>query len=117
MQPGPNAAISSEWHVHFVKDSMGQPVPGAPPSNVASRRQLCIQCPNGRKHSSIFVVQLLPHWLNPEEHGDAEPADVAIAARQPFKDQGATSTLPDDDDEQDHVRITATLENWLTEKR
>ena len=45
-------AVSSEWHVHCVKE-----VPS--PAADGQTRQLCIQCPNGRRHSSIFLVGAL----------------------------------------------------------
>lgn len=53
-----NTDVSTEWHVHLVR----QPDVAWTPSQrrrdpLAGNSQLCVQCPNGRKHSSLFAVR------------------------------------------------------------
>ena len=55
-----NTAVSTEWHVHVVRNAEPQQsLSGSFPGKC----QLLVQCPNGRMHSSLFAIHLLPHWL------------------------------------------------------
>ena len=54
-------AVSTEWHVHLVREA--EPQQQFRRDSLAGKCQLCVQCPNGRKHSSLFAIHLLPHWL------------------------------------------------------
>jgi len=102
---GRDTKVSTQWHVHLV--SQGEMLS----SNKALEGvcELQVQCPNGRKHSSLFAVHLLPHWLNgldpnqPPQH-------------QPFTKSNirATFTSPAQWQEPEQVRLSATLSNLLT---
>lgn len=74
-----NSDVSTEWHVHLVRQAEALPQKRRDP--LAGKSQLCVQCPNGRKHSSLFAVHLLPHWLpaNQSRLG-TEPQDIPVTA-------------------------------------
>ena len=48
-------AVSTEWHVHLVREA--EPQQQFRRDSLAGKCQLCVQCPNGRKHSSLFQVR------------------------------------------------------------
>ena len=71
-------AVSTEWHVHLVREAESQQQFRR--DSLAGKCQLCVQCPNGRKHSSLFAIHLLPHWLgtSPGRGADDAPQDTPM---------------------------------------
>lgn len=107
--------VSTEWHVHQVKQA-AVAAGSEDGTLLASKCVMSVQCPNGRKHSSLFAVHLIPHWLL-EVAPAAGRADTPVAV-QNIKERSAPMTMLEFYDGQpslgDHVRLSATLSDWLS---
>jgi len=107
-------AVSTEWHVHLVREAESQHQFRR--DNLAGKCQLCVQCPNGRKHSSLFAIHLLPHWLDNAGKGrgpDDAPQDQPMTCTGIKTAAMAIDKLNDPDPAQ-HCLVSACLSDWLT---
>ena len=106
-------AVSTEWHVHLVREAESQQQFRR--DSLAGKCQLCVQCPNGRKHSSLFAIHLLPHWLGSGQGRGAEdpPQDTPMTCSGIKTAAMAIDKLTDPDSTQ-HCLVGAELSDWLT---
>jgi len=81
--------------------------------SLAGKCQLCVQCPNGRKHSSLFAIHLLPHWLEGSRGAKDPPQDTPMTCLGIKTAAMAIDKLSDPDPVQ-HCLISACLSDWLT---
>jgi hypothetical protein len=106
-------AVSTEWHVHLVREAESQQQFRR--DSLAGKCQLCVQCPNGRKHSSLFAIHLLPHWLGSGQGRGADdpPQDTPMTCTGIKTAAMAIDKLTDPDPTQ-HCLVGAELSDWLT---
>jgi len=104
-------AVSTEWHVHLVREAESQHQFRR--DSLAGKCQLCVQCPNGRKHSSLFAIHLLPHWLEGSRGAKDPPQDTPMTCLGIKTAAMAIDKLSDPDPVQ-HCLISACLSDWLT---
>mmetsp|Transcript_23370 Transcript_23370/g.58021 ORF Transcript_23370/g.58021 Transcript_23370/m.58021 type:complete len:629 (+) Transcript_23370:86-1972(+) len=106
--------VSTEWHVHLVRQAES---PTKRRDPLSEKAQLCVQCPNGRKHSSLFAVHLYPHWLpSNQPRVGMEPQHVPVAASniKAASSQGMHEWM--EADQQQRARLSASMSDWLTGK-
>jgi len=102
--------VSTEWHVHLVREA--EVLNQSRGDVLGGKCQLCVQCPNGRKHSSLFAVHLLPHWLgvvDPDRPAQDRPVTCSNIKACP-----AASDSWQAQDMTQRIRLQATLSDWLT---
>jgi len=104
-------AVSTEWHVHLVREAEAQHQFRR--DSLAGKCQLCVQCPNGRKHSSLFAIHLLPHWLRGSRGADDPPQDSPMACTGIKTAAMAIDKLSDPNPTQ-RCLMSACLSDWLT---
>ena len=111
-QPGFAREVSSEWHVHLVRETDMLTQSRRYP--LASKCEMCVQAPNGRKHSSLFAVHLIPHWLPSSGKKVGEPTTHMACTTQNIKAASCATDGWQDHDPTQRLRLTARLTDEAT---
>ena len=111
-QPGFAREVSSEWHVHLVRETDMLTQSRRYP--LASKCEMCVQAPNGRKHSSLFAVHLIPHWLPSSGKRVGEPTTHVACTTQNIKAASRATDGWQEHDQTQRLRLTARLTDEAT---
>ena len=111
-QPGFAREVSSEWHVHLVRETDMLTQSRRYP--LASKCEMCVQAPNGRKHSSLFAVHLIPHWLPSSGKKVGEPTTHMACTTQNIKAASCATDGWQEHDPTQRLRLTARLTDEAT---
>ena len=111
-QPGFAREVSSEWHVHLVRETDMLTQSRRYP--LASKCEMCVQAPNGRKHSSLFAVHLIPHWLPSSGKRVGEPTTHMACTTQNIKAASCATDGWQEHDPTQRLRLTARLTDEAT---